>query len=216
MTDLAGWKVLVTAGGTREPIDPVRYIGNRSSGRMGNAVAVAAAARNASVTLITTMTPPDFEGEIVSVETATEMATAVWERVPDFDVIVMAAAVADFRPAVTHTRKLARADGPPVIELEPAPDILAGVVDRNQGGIIVGFAAETGSLERAVAKAQSKGVDLLIANDVLAAGSGFGTATNQVTVIMPDGTTDPWPLVSKDEVAQRLWDLLVDLRDQQD
>jgi phosphopantothenoylcysteine decarboxylase/phosphopantothenate--cysteine ligase len=216
MTDLAAWRVLVTAGGTREPIDPVRYIGNRSSGRMGNAIAVSAAARGASVTLITTMTPPDFDGVVVRVETAAEMAAAVWERVADHDVIVMAAAVADFRPVVSHSHKLARADGPPVIELEAAPDVLAGVVERNVGAIIVGFAAETGSLDRAVAKAQSKGVDLLVANDVLAVGSGFGTATNQVTVIMPDGTIDPWPLLTKDEVAHRLWDLLVDLRDQQD
>ena len=216
MNDLAAWKVLVTAGGTREPIDPVRYIGNRSSGRMGNAIAVEAAGRGAAVTLVTTMTPPEFDGEVVSVETADEMAEAVWERVPDCDVVVMAAAVADFRPAITHDRKLARADGPPVIELEPAPDVLAGVVERNDGGVIVGFAAETGSLERAVIKAQSKGVDLLVANDVLAEGSGFGTITNQVTVILPDGTIDPWPLVSKAEVAGRLWDLLVGLRAQQD
>ncbi len=216
MTDLAAWKVLVTAGGTREPIDPVRYIGNRSSGKMGNALAVAAAERGALVTLVTTMTPPEFDGEVRSVETAAEMAEAVWELTPTQDVIVMAAAVADFRPATTHPRKLSRADGPPVIELEPAPDVLAGVVERNQGAIIVGFAAETGSLERAVAKAQSKGVDLLLANDVLASGSGFGTATNEVTVIMPDGTIDPWPLVSKAEVARRLWDLLVNLRAQRD
>lgn len=216
MTDLAGWKVLVTAGGTREPIDPVRYIGNRSSGKMGNAIALDAATRGASVTLVTTMAPPDLVGEVVSVETAAEMAAAVWDRVADQDVVVMAAAVADFRPARVHTTKLSRSDGPPVISLEPAPDVLAGVVERNQGAIVVGFAAETGSLERAVAKAQSKGVDLLVANDVLATGSGFGTVTNQVTVIMPDGTIDPWPLVSKAEVAARLWDLLVDLRAQQD
>ncbi len=216
MNDLAGWTVLVTAGGTREPIDPVRYIGNRSSGRMGNEIAVDAASRGAQVTLVTTMTPPDFAGEVVDVETAAEMAETVWERAPHQDVIVMAAAVADFRPVVAHSTKLSRADGPPVIELEPAPDVLAGVIERNQGAIVVGFAAETGSLERAVAKAQSKGVDVLVANDVLATGSGFGTATNQVTIIMPDGTIDPWPLVSKAEVAHRLWDLLVELRAQQD
>ena len=216
MTDLAAWKVLVTAGGTREPIDPVRYIGNRSSGKMGNAIAVAAAERGAEVTLVTTMMPPDFDGEVRSVETAAEMAEAVWELTPTQDVIVMAAAVADFRPATTHARKLSRADGPSVIELEPAPDVLAGVVERNQGALIVGFAAETGSLERAVTKAQSKGVDLLVANDVLSSGSGFGTITNEVTIMMPDGTIDPWPLVSKAEVASRLWDLLVDLRARQD
>jgi phosphopantothenoylcysteine decarboxylase/phosphopantothenate--cysteine ligase len=212
MSDLAGWRVLVTAGGTREPIDPVRYIGNRSSGKMGNAIAVDAAGRGALVTLVTTMDPPAVEGEIVRVETAAEMADAVWSRVPELDVVVMAAAVADFRPAETHTTKLSRSDGPPLIVLEPAPDILAGVVERNRGAFVVGFAAETGSLDRAVAKARSKGVDVLIANDVLADGSGFGTVTNQVTVIMPDGTIDPWPLVSKAEVASRLWDLVADLR----
>jgi len=212
MSDLAGWRVLVTAGGTREPIDPVRYIGNRSSGKMGNAIAVDAAGRGALVTLVTTMAPPEVEGEIVPVETAAEMADAVWSRIPDQDVVVMAAAVADFRPAETHSTKLSRSDGPPLIVLEPAPDILAGVVERNRGAFVVGFAAETGSLDRAVAKARSKGVDVLLANDVLADGSGFGTVTNQVTVIMPDGTIDPWPLVSKAEVASRLWDLVADLR----
>ena len=212
MSDLTGWRVLVTAGGTREPIDPVRYIGNRSSGKMGNAIAMDAAERGAIVTLVTTMAPPDLEGEIIRVETAAEMAEAVWSRVSQQAVVVMAAAVADFRPAQTHTTKLARADGPPLIVLEPAPDILAGVVERSQGSFVVGFAAETGSLDRAVAKARSKGVDLLIANDVLADGSGFGTSTNQVTVVMPDGTIDPWPLVSKAEVASRLWDLVADLR----
>ena len=217
MTDLAGWRVLVTAGGTREPIDPVRYIGNRSSGKMGNAIAVDAATRGAIVALVTTVDPPEFDGEVVRVETAAEMADAVWSRVAEQDVVVMAAAVADFRPAKTHTTKLSRSDGPPLIVLEPAPDILAGVVERNPGGaFIVGFAAETGSLERAVEKAASKGVDVLLANDVLADGSGFGTVTNQVTVVMPDGTTDPWPLVSKAEVASRLWDLVADLRSRQD
>ena len=214
MTDIAGWKVLVTAGGTREPIDPVRYIGNRSSGKMGNAIAADAAARGAVVTLVTTMDPPDIDAEIVAVETAAEMAEAVWSRVPAQHVVVMAAAVADFRPAETHTTKLSRSDGPPLIVLEPAPDILAGVVERNRDAFVVGFAAETGSLDRAIEKAASKGVDVLIANDVLADGSGFGTVTNQVTVVMPDGTTDPWPLVSKAEVASRLWDLVADLRRQ--
>ena len=212
MTDIAGWRVLVTAGGTREPIDPVRYIGNRSSGKMGNAIAADAAGRGAVVTLVTTMEPPEVTAEIVRVETAAEMAEAVWSRVPEQDVVVMAAAVADFRPAEAHTMKLSRSDGPPLIVLEPAPDILAGVVERNQGAFLVGFAAETGSLDRAIEKAASKGVDVLIANDVLADGSGFGTVTNQVTVVMPDGSTDPWPLVSKAEVASRLWDLVADLR----
>jgi len=211
MADLAGWRVLVTAGGTREPIDPVRYIGNRSSGKMGNAIAEAAADRGAAVTLITTVTPPDFEGSVIEVETADQMAEAVWSM-NDQDVVVMAAAVADFRPAAVHEAKLSRRDGPPVIELEPTPDILAGVVERATGATIVGFAAETGSLDRAVAKALDKGVDVLVANDVLAEGSGFGTTTNAVTVILADGSSQPWPLMSKREVADRLLDLLLAMR----
>ena len=212
MADLDGWSVLVTAGGTREPIDPVRYIGNRSSGKMGNAIAVAAASRGADVTLVTTVPAPYFAGLVIPVETAAEMAEAVWSRVADQDAIVMAAAVADFRPAVSHSGKLSRAEGIDVIELEPTPDILAGVVERNEQAIVVGFAAETGSLDRAVLKAQSKGVDLLVANDVLAAGSGFGTATNEVSIIRPDGSIDAWPLMAKEEVADRLWDVVVRLR----
>jgi phosphopantothenoylcysteine decarboxylase/phosphopantothenate--cysteine ligase len=212
MGDLDGWAVLVTAGGTREPIDPVRYIGNRSSGKMGNAIAAAAAARGADVTLVTTVAGPDFGGRVVPVETAADMAEAVWRRVAEQDVIVMAAAVADFRPVAVHQSKLSRSEGLPVIELERTPDILAGVVERNVHALIVGFAAETGSLERAIEKARTKGVDVLVANDVLADGSGFGTVTNQVSVVWPDGTVDPWPLLTKQEVAERLWDLVVGLR----
>lgn len=212
MSDIAGWKVLVTAGGTREPIDPVRYIGNRSSGNMGNAIAIEAAGRGAAVTLVSTTATPPFDGEVVMVETAQQMADAVWARVSAQDVIVMAAAVADFRPVVAHTSKLSRSDGPPTIELEPAPDVLAGIVERSQGATIVGFAAETGTLDRAIGKAQAKGIDLLVANDVLAEGSGFGTTTNQVSLIRPDGTVEPWPLLTKAAVATRLWDVLTDLR----
>lgn len=212
MPDLNGWSVLVTAGGTREPIDPVRYVGNRSSGKMGNAIALEAHARGADVTLVTTMPAPDTIEHVVQVETAADMAEAVWSRVVDQDVIVMAAAVADFRPATSHDTKLARRSAPAVIELEPTPDILAGVVERRRDCLVVGFAAETGSLERAVEKAQSKGVDLLVANDVLADGSGFGTVTNQVTIITPDGSAQPWPLLSKAEVASRLWDMIPGLR----
>jgi phosphopantothenoylcysteine decarboxylase/phosphopantothenate--cysteine ligase len=140
------------------------------------------------------------------------MAEAVWRRVGDQDAIVMAAAVANFRPVAVHDSKLARSDGLPVIELERTPDILAGVVERNDHAIVVGFAAETGSLERAIEKARSKGVDLLVANDVLADGSGFGTVTNQVSVVWPDGTVEPWPLLTKTEVAELLWDVVVELR----
>lgn len=209
--DLASWRVLVTTGGTREPIDPVRYIGNRSSGKMGMAVATAAAERGAEVTLISTVEVSDFSGEVVEVETAQEMADAVWSRVEEQDVIVMVAAVADFRPIDTADEKIRRGDGVPIIELQPTPDILAGVVAAASDALVVGFAAEAGSLERAAEKAAAKGVDLLVANDILAEGSGFGTDTNQVTVFYPDGSSDPWPLLSKQEVAARLWDTVVAL-----
>jgi phosphopantothenoylcysteine decarboxylase/phosphopantothenate--cysteine ligase len=205
--DLEGWNVLVSAGGTREPIDPVRYIGNRSSGKMGNAIAVAAARRGAGVTLVTSATPPEAAGvRVVVVETAEQMATAVWSAAEQTDVVVLAAAVADFRPERMATGKLKRAEGPPQIVLEPTPDILAGVAAMEPRPFLVGFAAETGSLEGAIDKARRKGVDLLIANDVSRAGSGFGTATNEVTLITPDGATDAWPLLNKEEVADRLWD----------
>jgi phosphopantothenoylcysteine decarboxylase/phosphopantothenate--cysteine ligase len=211
--DLKDWQVLVTAGGTREAIDPVRYIGNRSSGKMGNAVAVEAAARGASVTLVTAAPPPDNTAiEVVRVETAQEMAEAVWSRAADIDVAVMAAAVADFRPKDPGTEKLRRHDGLPAVEFEETPDILAGVAAMEARPYLVGFAAETGSLDGALRKATTKGVDLLVGNDVSKAGSGFATDTNEVTVYTPDGSSETWPLLSKREVAHRLWNRIVDAR----
>ena len=207
--DLAGYRVLVTAGGTREAIDPVRFIGNRSSGKMGHAIAAAAAGRGALVTLVTTtLLPVSPTIAVVNVESAEEMAVAVDNS--QADVVVMAAAVADFRPAQPAAGKLMRSDGPPQINLVRTPDILASVVARNDRPYVVGFAAETGSLERAGRKATEKGVDLLVANDVAAAGSGFGTETNQVSIFYPDGNSQEWPLMSKGDVAQRLWDLIRD------
>jgi phosphopantothenoylcysteine decarboxylase / phosphopantothenate---cysteine ligase len=204
---LAGIRVVVSAGGTREAIDPVRFIGNRSSGKMGHAVAAEAAARGAAVTLVTSAEGGDAAGvDVVRVEDAAGMAREVWARAGEADVAVLAAAVADFRPADPAGAKLRRADGPPAIELEPTEDILAGVAAMDPRPFLVGFAAETGSLEEAVAKAKRKGVDLLVANDVTAPGSGFGADTNQVTLILPDGSTEPWDLLSKREVAARLWD----------
>ena len=211
--DLEGWNVLVSAGGTREPIDPVRYIGNRSSGKMGNAIASAASRRGAQVTLVTSAPPPEAAGvRVVTVETAQEMADAVWSAAADCDVAVLAAAVADFRPVGTAGGKLKRADGPPQIVLEPTPDILAGVASMEPRPFLVGFAAETGSLGGAVDKARLKGVDLLVGNDVSRPGSGFGTSTNEVTVITPDGVANDWPLLTKDEVAERLWDQVRQMR----
>lgn len=204
---MAGWRVLVTAGGTREPIDPVRFIGNRSSGRMGNAMATEAARRGAEVTLVTSVVAPTgYDIDVVTVETAQEMADAVWSRAGDVDVVIMAAAVADFRPRDARPTKLRRSDGVPAIELEPTPDVLAGVAAMERRPFLVGFAAEAGSLEGAIQKAQGKGVDLLVGNDVSRPGSGFATETNEVTVYDPDGSATEWPLLSKPEVARRLWD----------
>lgn len=206
-TGLSGRTVLVTAGGTREAIDPVRYIGNRSSGKMGHAIANEAARRGAIVTAVTTSDLPLHPAvRRIQVESGREMNQAVSGIAPD--VAVMAAAVADFRPADAADSKMARSDGPPEIVLEANPDILMGVSERDTRPFLVGFAAETGSLDRAVEKAKRKRVDLLVANDVSRPGSGFGTDTNEVTIVEPDGTTEPWPQMSKDTVAARLWDLI--------
>jgi phosphopantothenoylcysteine decarboxylase/phosphopantothenate--cysteine ligase len=214
--DLAGWHVVVTAGGTAEPIDPVRFIGNRSSGRMGIAIATAALERGARVTLIRGMTsvPAPDAATIVDAPTASRMRDAVLSALPDADVLVMAAAVADFRPKVAAASKLARGDGL-ILELEPTADILAEAAkvaherwgaDPARRPVLVGFAAETGSLARAPEKAARKRVDLLVANDVSEAGSGFGTDTNRVTLIEPGREPEPWPQLSKLQVAHRLLD----------
>ncbi|HKX74932.1 MAG TPA: bifunctional phosphopantothenoylcysteine decarboxylase/phosphopantothenate--cysteine ligase CoaBC [Acidimicrobiia bacterium] len=208
-SDLRGRRVLVTAGGTREAIDPVRYIGNRSSGKMGHALATEAARRGAEVTLVTTSDlAADPRVKVVPVESAQQMAEAV--GAVEADIAVMAAAVADFRPADASTTKLARGDGPPDITLEPTPDILASVARRSPRPFLVGFAAEAGDLTRAVEKARGKGVDLLVANDITEEGAGFGVDTNRVTIITPEGDLSPWELMPKAEVARRLWDLIVE------
>lgn len=202
-------RVLVTAGGTREPVDPVRYLGNRSSGKMGHAVANEAARRGMDVTLVTTSSLPVLPNvKVVQVETAQEMLDAV--SAIDTDIAVMAAAVADFRPAHPSNSKLARSAGLDSIDLEPNPDILASVVQREQAPFVVGFAAETGDVDRAVEKARSKKVDLLVYNDVSEPGSGFGTDTNRVVLIDGDGKTDAWPVMSKDQVAARLIERIMD------
>lgn len=201
-------RVLVTAGGTREPVDPVRYLGNRSTGKMGHAIANEAARRGMDVTLVTTSDLPVLPTiKVVSVESAQEMLDAVGGI--DTDIAVMAAAVADFRPTNPSRSKLARSEGLDSIALEPTPDILSSVVDRDPVPFVVGFAAETGDLDRAVEKARSKKVDLLVYNDVSEPGSGFGTDTNRVVIIDRDGTTDEWPVLSKDEVAARLIERVV-------
>jgi len=209
---LNGLKVLVTAGGTREAIDPVRYIGNRSSGKMGHAIADEAARRGAEVALVTTAERPTHPAvKVIRVESAQEMADAASSV--NADVAVMVAAVADFRPTGTSTEKLARIDGPPEVRLEKTPDVLASVVARNPRPFVVGFAAETGTSEqtwlaRAAEKAARKQVDLLVANDVTEAGAGFGVDTNHVAIVFPDGRVDNWEMAPKTEIAQRLWDLI--------
>jgi phosphopantothenoylcysteine decarboxylase/phosphopantothenate--cysteine ligase len=222
--DLAGWHIVVTAGGTAEPIDPVRFIGNRSTGRMGIAIAEAALARGARVTLIRGMTsvPAPEAATIVEAPTAARMRDAVLAALPDADALVMAAAVADFRPMAVAATKLGRGDGL-VLELEPTEDILAeasavtheraaAAGDPGARPVLVGFAAETGSLARAPEKAARKRVDLLVANDVAEPGSGFGTDTNRVTIVTPGDAPEPWPLLTKAQVAHRLLDRVLATR----
>jgi phosphopantothenoylcysteine decarboxylase/phosphopantothenate--cysteine ligase len=218
--DLAGVKVLVSAGGTREPLDPVRFIGNRSSGKQGYAMARVAAQRGAEVTLIAGNTAGliDPAGvHVVHIGSAAQLKDAVSKHAPDAHVLVMAAAVADFRPTTAAATKLSR-DAGLTIELEPTEDILAEVGARagtlDPRPVIVGFAAETGSLDRAPDKLRRKGADLLVANDVAEAGSGFGTDTNRVSILGADGSRDDLPLLTKDEVADRLLDRVVRLLDE--
>ena len=221
--DLTGWRIVVTAGGTAEPIDPVRFIGNRSSGKMGAAVAEAALERGAEVTLIagTTSVPLPAGARVVSAPTTAEMRRAVMAALPEADALVMAAAVADFRPAAPSAVKLARGVGMD-LRLEPTEDILAAASAWAHGRsespgpngrpVLVGFAAETGSFGRVAEKAARKGVDLMVANDVSEEGSGFGTDTNRVTLIVPGSPPEPWPMLTKLEVAHRLLDRIVSVR----
>jgi len=207
--DLAGRRVLVTAGGTREAIDPVRFIGNRSSGKMGYALAEAAARRGATVTLVTTVAreAPPGVADVVRVESAAEMADAVLGRYAEVEVVVMAAAVADFRPKASAAHKIKKASGPPEIVLEPTTDILAELGRKKFMQFLVGFAAETERLvEQAAAKMAAKGVDLMVANDVTAPGSGFEVDTNRAVLITPDGTADQLPQMPKIELADAIWD----------
>jgi phosphopantothenoylcysteine decarboxylase/phosphopantothenate--cysteine ligase len=217
-SDLAGRHIVVTAGGTAEAIDPVRYVGNRSTGKMGVAIAQAALDRGAQVTLIAgIMSAPIPSGvNLVRAPSAAEMREAVLAALPGADALVMAAAVADFRPRTTSQTKIVRDGAGLTLELEPTSDILAEAVAtaRSSAGrqpVIVGFAAETGSLERAPAKAARKGVDLMVANDVAEEGSGFGTDTNRVTIIESNRPPEEWPLMSKRQVADRLLDRVAEL-----
>lgn len=216
-SDLEGRRVLVTAGGTREPIDPVRFIGNRSSGKMGYALAEVAARRGASVTLVTTMSRPLPPGvEAVRVETAAQMAEAVLSRFEAVDAVVMAAAVADFRPKAAAPEKLKKAEGVPEVILEPTVDILAALGAAKSGQFLVGFAAETASagdtpypgrlVEQAAAKLAAKRVDLMVGNDVTAPDSGFEVDTNRAVLITAGGAAEELPRMTKTELAEAIWD----------
>ena len=210
--DLAGRHVLVTAGGTREPIDAVRVITNRSSGKQGYAIAAEAARRGAKVTLITTVSRQAPNGvEPVAVETAAEMAAAVLGRADQADIVIMAAAVADFRPVKAGAGKLKKDAGLPQIELEPTLDILAELGRRKRPGqVLVGFAAETDDLTtHAAGKLQRKRLDLIVANDVAAPDVGFEHDTNAVTILDPTGVVQNVPLADKAVVATAVLDAVV-------
>ncbi len=207
---LAGLRVTVTAGGTQEPLDPVRYVGNRSSGKMGYALAEAARDEGAQVTLISAPTAlsPVYGVEMVAVRTAAEMHEAVMGRLEQTDILLMAAAVADYRPARVAEQKIKKGPGGLTLELERTEDILAAVAQaRSQGmpKIVVGFAAETEDLlANAQDKLRRKKLDLIVANDVSAADSGFGVDTNRVTLIGADGQVEELPLMTKFEVAEQI------------
>jgi len=211
-----GLAVLVTAGGTREPIDPVRYIGNRSSGRMGVALAAAAARRGARVTLVAAnlAVPPPAGVEVIAVETTAQLDAEVRARVADAHVLLMAAAPADFRAADREDSKLSRDRGRLELRLEPTEDILAGVAaGRTPGQTLVGFAAETGAgaIERARAKLERKAVDAIVFNDVSRAEIGFDSADNEVTIVERGGEHHV-PLAPKDQVADAILDRVEALR----
>ncbi len=212
--DFSGLRVVVTAGGTREPIDAVRVIANRSSGRQGHALAAEAQRRGAAVTLITAAERVAPAGvDVVRVETAEEMRAAV-HAVADADVIVMSAAVADFRPVTPQEAKIKKADGIPTIELEPTIDILAELgASRRPATTLVGFAAETSDVEAyARAKLVAKGADLIVANDVSADDVGFGHTTNAVTLVAADGVVRDIALTSKDAVSVAVFDEVARIR----
>lgn len=213
--DLAGEQVLVTAGPTREDVDPVRYLTNRSSGKMGYAVAATAARRGAHVILISGPTSLEAPAgvERIDVRTAEEMHRAVLDKVDDCSIAIFAAAVSDYRPAEPNDHKIKRNRESFTLSLEPTPDILASVA-RNKGErFVVGFAAETDHVpENARKKLAAKNADLIVANDVSVEGAGFDHDTNIVTLFGRDGRELALPRMSKNEVAQRILDEVVRLR----
>jgi len=216
--DLADEKVLITAGATREEIDPVRFISNRSSGRMGFALAQAARARGAEVTVVSGVTsvPPISGVQLIRAESAEQMRTAVMRGWPSASVFIGAAAVSDYTPAMRSAEKLKKSEGSMTIELRRAPDILSEVAQaRSNGQLVIGFAAETNDvLANGRAKLERKKLDAIVANDVSQPGSGFDSENNAVTILTADREVD-LPLMSKIDVAHKIVDEIVRLRDKQ-
>jgi len=212
--DLAGQSVLVTAGPTREELDPVRYISNYSSGKMGYAIARAAHQRGAKVVLVsgpTFLTPPDGV-ELVSVVSAAQMRTAVFQALEQSTIVIKAAAVADYRPLSVSGQKLKKKDAEMFLSLEKNPDILAEIGANKQGRILVGFAAETQDLlQNATLKLRNKNLDLIVANDITQSGAGFDVDTNVVKLLHADGSIEELPQLSKVDVAHQLLDRVVQL-----
>nr|WP_320012116.1 bifunctional phosphopantothenoylcysteine decarboxylase/phosphopantothenate--cysteine ligase CoaBC [uncultured Desulfobulbus sp.] len=212
--DLVGKRVLITAGPTREPLDPVRYLSNRSSGKMGYALARAARQRGAEVILVSgpvSLVPP-VGVELVSITSAQDMADAVLARAPQMDVIVKSAAVADFKPKSCETLKIKKASGGLHLDLEKNIDILATLGQKkNAGQLLIGFAAESHNhLEEGQRKLAQKNLDMIVVNDILGAKTGFDVETNQVTLISP-AQHQQLPLLSKAETAHRIWDAVLGL-----
>ncbi len=211
---LRGVRMIVTAAGTQEPIDPVRYIGNRGSGRTGFAIAQEAARRGATVTLVSgpTHLPDPFCVTTVRVTTAQEMLDAVMRAYPDTDVVVATSAVADFAPAEPSAGKVKKDDAPPAIPLVRTPDILARLGDDKGDRVLVGFKAETGNpVPAARACAAAKHLDLIVANDVSTPGLGFGTPSNRVWLVSASGAAEELPVLPKSEIARHILDRVAGL-----
>ncbi|MDE7436474.1 MAG: bifunctional phosphopantothenoylcysteine decarboxylase/phosphopantothenate--cysteine ligase CoaBC [Lachnospiraceae bacterium] len=210
--DMEGRRVLITAGPTREPIDPVRYITNHSTGKMGYALAENAIRRGAQVTLVTgpvNLSRPRFAHRVIETTTAEEMYRAVAEAFPEQDIVVMAAAVADYRPASVASEKMKKSDKDLALELERTTDIIASLAECKAGQFICGFSMETEHLvENSTAKLTKKKLDMIVANNLKVEGAGFGTDTNVVTVITPEGAEE-LPMMSKEAVAGAIFDRIL-------
>jgi phosphopantothenoylcysteine decarboxylase/phosphopantothenate--cysteine ligase len=214
--DLRRERILVTAGPTQEPFDPVRYITNYSSGKMGYALAVVARRRGAAVTLISgpTALPAPRGVERIPVTTAREMRDAVMARLEEATVVIKAAAVSDYRPEVRQATKIKKKEGPLTVRLERNPDIISEIGRAKGSRVVVGFSMESDHLiENARAKLKAKGMDLIVANDLTEPGAGFGTDTNIIRIIDRKGAVEAFPLMDKREVAGAILDRVKKIRD---